>query len=94
MKRKNPIKKSRTPKGIKVEELDDEFRFYKIWSGNVVAKEPFLITTEIADVVERYHEYCTKWNLNPDMKLVYKLVSNNNQKVESNENNFLKGGIF
>lgn len=94
MKRKNPINKNPTPKDIKIEELDSEFRFYKVWSGKVVAKEPFLITTEIADVVERYKEYCTKWNLKPDMKLVYKLVNNNNQKLESNENNFLKSGIF
>jgi len=94
MKKRKSNNKPITPKGIKIVELDDEYRFYKIWSGNKVVAEPFLITSDIEDVVSRYDEYCRKWNIKPDMELVYKLVNNNNQKKQKDESSFLKGGIF
>lgn len=94
MKRKKPIKKQPTPKGIKFEEKDGEYRLYKIWAGNTINKEPFLITDAIDDAVESYAKYCKQWNIKPDMKLVYNLIDSNNKKAEQDESNFLKSGIF
>lgn len=72
------------PKGIKIESIsdgeDNEYRLYKTWSAKKVAKEPFLITTSIEDMVEVYSESCKKWNIKPNLKEIYKIVNINNQQ--------------
>jgi len=84
-KRKTKKQKPVYPKAIEIVEEDETFKLYKIWSKNKRSSEPFVVSDNLADVVEEYQEKCEKWNIKPDMKTIFKLVNNHKSKEQNNE---------
>lgn len=68
-------KRSRNPKELRIEEYSGGFKLYKVWTNKKTAPEPFLILDSIEELVENYDIYCKRWNIKPDMKRIYELIS-------------------
>jgi len=62
-------------KSIKIVDNDGTFKLYKVWSSKVTAKEAFIVTDNLNDLVEDYKDACNKYRLQPDMKRVLKLIT-------------------
>lgn len=68
-------KANATPRDILIEDVEGVFKFYKVWSKKKRSNEPFFITRQLDDLVEKYNICCTNWNITPDLKALYKLIS-------------------
>lgn len=56
-----------------------EYRLHRQWN-KVKFSEPFLITGDLGEMVESYGMACKKYNIQPDMKLISKIVNKYNNK--------------
>lgn len=93
--------KAGRPKTIRIEDNSEgkelDFRLYKVWSKKKSSPQPFLITSSLEDLIEKYQICCRDYQIKPDMKTILELVNkyNNKQKEFKNEQtNFLKGSFF
>lgn len=90
--RKNKTNKPITPKGVDIRIEDGLYRLFKVWQGDKIGKEPFFITDNIEEMVDKYKECCQNWKIKPNIKYIKSFINEHKkQEVTQDEANFLKG---
>ena len=74
-RRKKKPNKAPVMRSIEIVEEGKDFKLFKRWKGSKVSPTPFVITDDFETLIEEYREACNKYNLEPDMKLMYKLAA-------------------
>tara|TARA_Y100000034_G_scaffold29728_1_gene36193 strand:+ start:62530 stop:62763 length:234 start_codon:yes stop_codon:yes gene_type:complete len=68
-------KKRTSPKDILFTESENSFYLRKKFTSKKLAPDPYLITNDLDEAVNRYLDDCKKWNINPNRKMVLKLIA-------------------